>query len=49
MGDQFLLKHSPDKHQRIVMIIGIYHVKYSVRNSLDKLKRIALVNTKGLS
>ena len=45
----FSPKRSPDKHQRFVMINGIYHVKYNVRNSLDKLERIASVNIKGLS
>ena len=32
-------KRSPDKNHRLVMMNGIYHVKYSVRNSLDKLER----------
>ena len=43
MGDD---DGSPDKNQRLVLINdkGIYHVKYSVRNSLDKLKRIAPIN-----
>ena len=36
MGVELLSKPSPDKNQRRVMINGIYHVKYSVRNSLDK-------------
>ena len=49
MADKLLPKRSPDKYQRLVMIKDIYHVKYSVRNSLDKLKHIALVNIKGLS
>ena len=40
MGDELLLKHSPDKTQRLVMINSIYDLKYSVRNSLDKLKNI---------
>ena len=40
MGDELLLKRSPDKYKMLVMINGIYHVKYSVRNSLDKLKLI---------
>ena len=40
MGDELLPKRSPDKNQRLVMINGIYHVNYSVRNSLDKLERI---------
>ena len=31
------------------MINGIYHVKYTVGNSLDKLKRIALIKINGLS
>ena len=36
------LKRSPDKNQRLVLLNdkGIYHVKYSVRNSLDKRKKI---------
>ena len=38
----------PDKHQRFAMINDIYHVKYRVRNSLDKLERIAPINIKGL-
>ena len=38
-GDELLPKRSPDKNQRLFMINGTYHVKYSVRNSLDKLKR----------
>ena len=49
MGDELLPKRSPNRDQRLVIIHGIYHGKYSVRNSLDKLKRIALVNIKGLS
>ena len=28
MGDEILLKCSPDKNQRLVVINGIYHVKY---------------------
>ena len=39
-GDEPLLKRSPDKDQRLVMISGIYHFKYGVRNSLDKQKHI---------
>ena len=39
MGDELLPKRSLDKNQRLVMINGVDHVKYSVRNSLDKLKR----------
>ena len=39
MGDKLLLKRNPDKNQRLVMINGIYHVKYSARNSVDKLER----------
>ena len=38
MGDKILPKRSPNKHQRLVMINSIYHVKYSVRNSLDEHK-----------
>ena len=37
-GDELLPKRSHDKNQRLVMINGIYHIKYSARNSLDKLK-----------
>ena len=37
MGDGLLSKRSPDKNQRLAMINGIYHVKHSVRNSLDNL------------
>ena len=48
-GRYFLAKCSPDEYQRIVIISGIYHVKYSVRNSPDKLERIVLINIKGLS
>ena len=40
MGDKPLPKRSPGKYQRLVMIRSIYHVKYSVRNSLDKLEHI---------
>ena len=29
---------SLDQYQRLVIISSIYHVKYSVRNSLDKLE-----------
>ena len=29
-----------DQYQRLVIISGIYYVRYSVRNSLDKLKHI---------
>jgi len=39
MRDELFPKRSPDKNQRLVMINGIYHVKYNVRNSLDKLER----------
>ena len=39
---------SPYKNPKLVMKNGIYHVKYSVRNSLDKLKRIASIKIKGL-
>ena len=49
MGYELLSKHSPDKNPKLVVINGVYRVKYSVRNSLDKLKGIALVNIKGLS
>ena len=49
MRDELLPKCSLDKYQRLVIISCIYHVKYSVRNSLDKLKRIAPVNIKCLS
>ena len=37
MRDELLPNRSPDKNQRLVMINGIYHVKYSVRNSLLSL------------
>ena len=37
-GDELILKRSPDNYQRLVLMKGIYHVKYSVRNSLDQLK-----------
>ena len=40
MEDKHVLKRSPDKYQRLGIISWIYPVKYSVRNSLDKLKRI---------
>ena len=54
MGDELLPRRSPDKNQRPVVINGIYHVKYSVRNSLVKLELIqqftfAALNIKGLS
>ena len=39
MGEELLPKRSLDKYKRFVMINGIYHVQYSVINSLDKLKR----------
>ncbi len=35
-----LPKRCPAKYQRLVMISGDYHVKYCVRNSLDKTKCI---------
>ena len=38
-----LPKRSPDNNNQMFVIINdkdIYHVKYSVRNSIDKLKRI---------
>ena len=38
MRNELLPKRSPDKNQRLVMLNDIYHVKYIVRNSLDKLK-----------
>ena len=38
-GDKLLPKRSPDKNQRLVIIRDIYHVKYRVRNSLDKLEQ----------
>ena len=37
MGDELLPKSSPVKNQRLIMINGIYHAKYSVRNSLHSL------------
>ena len=40
MGDELLPKRIPDKNQRLVVINSICHVKYSIRNSLDKLKHI---------
>ena len=39
-----LLHRSPDRNQRLVKINGIYHVKYSVRNSLDKLKHFQIIS-----
>ena len=36
MGDELFLKRSPDKNQRLVIINGIYHVRFSARNSLDE-------------
>ena len=39
MGNELLLKCSPDKNQGLFTIDSIYHVKYSVRNGNDKLKR----------
>ena len=47
MADELLLKRSPDKIQRLVVInerrlgitLTIYHFKYSVRNSPDKDQR----------
>ena len=39
MGDELLPKRSPDKNRGLVMIKGIYHIEYSVRSSLGKLKR----------
>ena len=43
MGDDLLSKRSPDKNSWLVMINGLYNVKPSVRNSLDKLERFGLV------
>ena len=43
MGDELLPKRNPGKYQRIVTISGINHVKYSVKNSLDKPEPIQLV------
>ena len=40
MRDKVLPKGSPTKNQMLVIINGIDHVKYSVRNSLDQIKRI---------
>ena len=40
MAGEFLPKSSPKKYQRLVMINTTYHIKYSVRNSLDKPKHI---------
>ena len=40
MRDELLLKNSPGKHQRLVMINGMYHIKYNVRDILDKLERL---------
>ena len=42
MEDELLQKRSPDKNQMLDMINGIPRVKYSVRNSLDKLERFQL-------
>ena len=39
-------KVQPDKNQRLLIISDIYHVKYSVRNSLDRLKGTAPINSK---
>ena len=38
LGDEILPKRSPNGNQRLVMINGICHVLYSVRNSLDQLE-----------
>ena len=40
MGDVLLPIRSPNKNQELVMINGIYHGKYSVGISLDKVERI---------
>ena len=40
--------YSSNKYQSLAIIYGIYHVKYSVSNRLDKLKCIALINIKVL-
>ena len=34
LGDELLPKQTQDKYQRLVMIYGIYRIKYSVRNSV---------------
>ena len=39
MEDELLPKRSPKNIQKLVKKNGIYHVKYSVRDSFDKLKR----------
>ena len=36
--------YSLDQYQRLVIINGIYHIKYSVRNSLDKLNVFSVVH-----
>ena len=46
MGDELLSKRSPDKYQRLVMINGIYHVKYNVPNSFDKHKHFQYKHNK---
>ena len=40
MGDELLLKHSLDKHQRLVIVSSIYLVWYSGRKNLGKPKHI---------
>ena len=45
MGDELLLKRSPDRYQKLDTINCIYHVKYSARNSFDKLERIQQFNS----
>ena len=40
LSNLYLLSDDGGQYQRIVIINSIYHVKYSVRNSLDQLERI---------
>ena len=42
MGDEFLPIRSPDKSQKLVEINCFYHIKYSVKKSLDKNQTLVL-------
>ena len=44
-GEELLPRRSPIKIKRLVLINSIYHVKYSVRNSLDKNQRLVKINS----
>ncbi len=41
----------PTKYQRLVLLSSDYHVKYCIRNCIDKTKciKVTLLDIKGLS